>query len=331
MTNKSAFRVGMIGCGNRGLWYGAVFDRIDPRAYAELAPFEYHHMTLYNRVTLCIRKAAGMRLTRVYDADRHVAESLRRAFGNRPVVCDSIESVSDDVDIVFIANESGDGSDHPRLAAPGLRKGLPTFIDRPLAASVKEARALIALARRRGAPLLSCSHVAMMPHVARFKRRFDEMDDLELGMVQGIGPNPAWVCDGADLAIETFGDLFGGKVHDVRSMGQWPLDVGLIHFKKPRSGRSVQVMLHTGHSGTAHRAFFARATSHRLPLDAPDLEMFRQAEGGRVVVEMVRDMARTGRPPLTPARMIEPVAVMEAARKSHNSKRAAPLSRVRSG
>ena len=56
----------------------------------------------------------------------------------------AVEAVADAVDLVFIANESGDGRDHLKLATPGLEKGVPTFVDRPFARTVKDAKAMIA-------------------------------------------------------------------------------------------------------------------------------------------------------------------------------------------
>ena len=41
------------------------------------------------------------------------------------------------MDLVFISDCVGDGSEHLRWAAPGLEKGVPTFVDKPFAYDVK--------------------------------------------------------------------------------------------------------------------------------------------------------------------------------------------------
>ena len=46
MTPKR-IKVGLVGCSKRALWYGAMFDRIDPHVYAEFDPKAYHHMIYY--------------------------------------------------------------------------------------------------------------------------------------------------------------------------------------------------------------------------------------------------------------------------------------------
>jgi len=67
----------------------------------------------------------------------------------KPEVCDTLEKVSNDVDLVFIADCNGDGSDHLKLATPSLKKGIPTFIDKPFADEVKDAIAIVRCAARR--------------------------------------------------------------------------------------------------------------------------------------------------------------------------------------
>ena len=154
--NKT-INVGLIGCNKRALWYGAIFGNIDPLAYDRLDGSACHHMTIYGSDELRIKKATGFRLAKVYDAHAQAAETIANAFRTKPEVCKTLDEVSDGVDLVFIANESGDGRDHLKLATAGLRKGVPTFVDRPFASRVKDAKAMISLARRKRTPLLSCS------------------------------------------------------------------------------------------------------------------------------------------------------------------------------
>ena len=220
MAREKTINVGLIGCGKRALWYGAIFDDIDPNAYAALDPFAYHHMTYYQHVELQIPRATGFRLVKIYDRDPQAARRTADAFRSRPEVCATLDDVSKGVDLVFIANDSGDGSAHLDLAKPGLDKGIPTFIDRPFAAALKDAKAIVSLARRNGPPLFSCSHLRMLPQAARFKARFAEIGPVEAAAVQGGGPSPAHIADAIELALFLFGDGFGGRVESVRN----PLD-----------------------------------------------------------------------------------------------------------
>ena len=316
-------RVGLIRCDRRALWYGAIFDQIDPEAYSRLDPPAYHHFTWYKFRELKHKRASGFRLTRVYDVDASAARQLATTFGDRPHVCDRLDEVSDDVDLVFIANETGDGKDHLKLARPGLEKGVATFIDRPLSATVKDARAILTLAKKHKAPLLSCSHMEMLPHAAWFKARYREIGPVEVGNVQGHGPNPADIADGIALAMYLFGDDFAGRVDTVQSMGTWPLELLHLRYGSDPEGRVLQALVVNSHTSATRNAFAASAYSHRTPIYVDDLNSFVQPEGGLAVMNAIKKMLKTGNSPISPEAMIEPIAVTEAGRKSHN--RAKPL------
>ena len=315
---RKTINVAIVGCNTRALWYGAIFDDIDPEAHARLDPFNYHHMAVYQEVELRIEKTEGFRLVKVYDPDQGAAQIVAEAFRSKPKVCATLESASENVDLVIVANASGDGSDHRKLATPGLDRAVPTFVDRPLAATVEDAKALISLAKRKRAPLMSCSHMRLLPHAARFKSRFAELDPIDLGTVQGIGPDPALTADGIELAIVLFGDEFGGRVESVQSMGSWPLEVMYLCFRNPKTDRVLPVLVQNSDTGTERRAFFAKAQGQRLPVDSPDFEAFRQVEGGRMVLEALSEMVGNGKGVLTAKEMLEPIAVAEAGHQSHN-------------
>ena len=68
---------------------------------------------------------------------------------------DSIEAVMEDVDAVLL--ESVDGRQHLEQFRAIAPFGKPVFIDKPLTADVDEAKEIIALAEKHGAPFYSCS------------------------------------------------------------------------------------------------------------------------------------------------------------------------------
>jgi len=332
--------VGLIGCNMRALWYGAIFDDVDPYAYSVLDPAAYHHLTSYykNDAELDLKRATGFRLVKVYDRDAEAATRTAAAFRTKPEVCKDLDQVSKGVDLVFVANESGDGSDHAELATPGLAKGVPTFVDRPFAATVQDAKAMIALARRKRAPLFSCSHLRSLPHAAQFRARFAELNTLEVGTVQGHGPNPAHMADGIELALFLFGDGFRGRVDSVQSMGAWPLEIMHVRYAKAakrllvtgeRANCTREVVVVNSHTSATRYAFWATAISFIKPIDSPDLDAFVQPVGGLAVMNAIKKMVRTGKPPLPYPQIIEPVAVAQAGRKAHNKPRPVRLKTLR--
>ena len=321
--------VGLIGCGKRALWYGAICGNIDPNVYAALDPPGYHHMTYYQHVELQVVRATGFRLAKVYDLDRKAASTFSAALQTRPEVCTRLEDVSKGVDLVFIANDAGDGANHLELASPGLNAGVPTFVDRPLAATVKDAKAMVSLAERKRALLLSCSHMRMLAHAGRFKARFAEIGAVETGAVRGHGPNPAHIADGIELALFLFGDEFDGRVECVQGMGRWPLEIMLLRFSKPKTERVLQVLVVNSQSNVPRCSFSAKAVSLGNPLDSPDFNAFVQTEGGLAVMNALKNMLETRKPPLPYSDMIESVAVAEAGRRAHNAASSVLLKELR--
>ena len=69
------------------------------------------------------------------------------------------------VDAVMI--ESVQGARHLEKATPFLRAGMPTYVDKPFAENLRQADAMIRLARAHGAPLMSCSALRYDPEVQR--------------------------------------------------------------------------------------------------------------------------------------------------------------------
>ncbi len=95
-------------------------------------------------------------ISHYYEQDPEIAKIFCEAFpGVR--VCTSLEQMVQEVDAVWVGDASGYGEDHFDLCAPGLAKGLPTFCDKPIGASVAGTRKILEFARKHKAPLMSSS------------------------------------------------------------------------------------------------------------------------------------------------------------------------------
>ncbi len=77
------------------------------------------------------------------------------------------------IDAVMI--ESQQGSRHLSRARPFLEAGLPTFVDKPFAETIADAEAMIALAEKHNAPLLSCSALRYDPQIAAARSRTETL------------------------------------------------------------------------------------------------------------------------------------------------------------
>lgn len=67
------------------------------------------------------------------------------------------------VDAVLV--ESVDGSVHRERAMPFLEKGMPTYVDKPFACSLADARVMVETAARKHVPLMSSSSLRYAPEV----------------------------------------------------------------------------------------------------------------------------------------------------------------------
>ena len=94
------------------------------------------------------------RVTHVWDQDRKKAEALA-AICNIEHVADKPEDMIGKIDGVMLPDDTS--CIHGRLAAPFLDAGLPTYIDKPIAATIAEARQIVERAKKGGAPLMTMS------------------------------------------------------------------------------------------------------------------------------------------------------------------------------
>jgi predicted dehydrogenase len=96
------------------------------------------------------------RITHVYanpaDGLDHYAETFPGV-----KVAKSLEELVESVDAVWMGDASGTGNDHYDLVAPALKKGLPTFCDKPIGGTVAGTKKILNLAKKHGAPLMSSS------------------------------------------------------------------------------------------------------------------------------------------------------------------------------
>jgi hypothetical protein len=82
-------------------------------------------------------------------------------------IVDSIDALLAKVDVVLI--ESVDGRPHLAQATPVLKARKRLFIDKPLAASLEDARRIVELSKQTGTPFFSTSSARYHPELARMR------------------------------------------------------------------------------------------------------------------------------------------------------------------
>jgi predicted dehydrogenase len=134
------------------------------------------------------------RVTRLWTDGRHdlardkVEKWLQAAVALGVAPADSMNELLDEVDAVMVL--SVNGHRHLEMATPALRRGVPTYIDKPLTCDLKQARDLLAAARKSGARCYSASSLRFAAEIANLPRA--EMGTL--AAIDAFGPgelNPA--------------------------------------------------------------------------------------------------------------------------------------------
>jgi predicted dehydrogenase len=325
---ESPIRVGLIRCDTHGAYYGALMAAHDPLrlrtplAAGATARYSWQaggaHFYFYTDYGdpghMTVDAVDGFRLTRVWDEHADAAECLAAVFDEPPLVCSSAEKVSDDVDLVFIADCNGDGSDHLQLARPGLEKGVATFVDKPLAFTTDEARSIVTLAADNDAALASASILQVLPGVTQFSRRLAEVGELQFGAIQGGGLTLAGQIHTICVALQ----VFGNGVLGVRAMGAAGPDTIHLDYGPAREQRPVRgVTLSCDVGAVWHCAFHVSAHGPAGAIHSPPLGDFVFPFGAAAILRQVRDVMNEGKVATFLAQMLEAVAIAEAARQSH--------------
>jgi hypothetical protein len=254
-------------------------------------------------------------ITHVYDPDRNAAKEFAGVFtGAQPVA--SVEDMIGAVDAVLLGDDTGNGDDHHDLIAPFLEAGLPTFCDKPLANTPARARAIVALAEKHKAPLLSSS----------LFRHFPEVQALAKLRQSGKRGPLRWLTVGYSAAcIDGFIPIYG--IHPVWAVtainGVGCQAVSLIRHEgsglitltyKDRPPATVWM-------GGENRgvAYFAQGTES-FPLFGVKSDKKDWEERYSVIVadlaRTIRDMIRSRRQPFSSPELLEVVSVTHAALRS---------------
>jgi predicted dehydrogenase len=257
------------------------------------------------------------RITHVYANPADGLENYIQAFpGVR--IARSLEELVDNVDAVWLGDASGKGNDHFDLVAPALRRGLPTFCDKPIGGTVAETRRILELAREHKAPLMSSSlfrHEFGMEQALRL-RDLGEAGPLQYvlaSMAGGYSPG-SWFIYGQH-PIWTVVTLCGPGAEAVSMYARENTAHALITYADRMPAEVWYGRPDIGGQYCHTSVHFARQLYQFTPAMEGDFwyghhyEMFRMAH-------TFRDMVRTGREPVPHREILEVTAIVHAAAKS---------------
>jgi predicted dehydrogenase len=217
---------------------------------------------------------------------------------------DSIEALLAKVDVVLL--ESVDGRPHLAQVAPVLKAGKRVFIDKPLAASLSDARQIVELSKQTGTPFFTASSVRFHPDLARLRanagvgnvarvdatyvlNKIDFHPDLFYYGIHGVEALYAVMgtgCERLTRRVTAEGDVSTCRWRDGR--------VGVYHGL-PKADPARPLLVVTGDAGTA-------STTGTAGYDG--------------LVRVIAEFLHTGRTPVDPAESLEVIEFMTAADRS---------------
>jgi hypothetical protein len=335
-TKPKKIRLGVIRADTHAYYYGIMLDKADPIKLQQTDYVVHHYASdIYDAKRLINPKVPGFEIAAVYDDDRDKAQAFSDTFGGRPIVCDKLADMVGKIDAVAVFDCDGSGIDHLKLATPFLKAGLPSFVDKPFALTVKDAKAIVSLARKHKAPLFNASILSHVPAAAEFRNRFAEINKVfwpvpdgvnkapvKMGVIKGVGgafsqdlggkavtggleDRMAYIIHGVSLGL----NLFGTGVEWVEAMGTLPLEYLHIHLKH---NADVMVMNTAVDVFPEECGFFASAYSKFGAIHSPRIGDPEFLGGGQKIMQLFKGMCKTGKSPGKYNDFIEHIAVVEA-------------------
>lgn len=257
-----------------------------------------------------------------YDADPKVVPPYLEAFPGVKAA-KSVEEMVEQVDAVWLGDASGFGDDHFDLIAPALKKGLPTFCDKPIGGSVAGTRKILEFAKQHNAPIMSSS---LFRHEWGMEAALRKRDAGEFGPIQHVvasvqgGYSPdGWMVYGQHPAW-TVVTLLGPKVEAVSLYAKDSTAHALVTYPDKQQPAAIWYGRPNEQWEYCHTAVhFQKKKFEFTPSIEGDFwyghhyEMFRMAA-------TFRDMVRTRKEPVPHDEIVAVTAIVHAGAKSLKEK-----------
>lgn len=227
------------------------------------------------------------------------AATMAAAYGIDQAVNDPSELIGT-VDLALVLDDLDGGALHPELARPFLEAGTPTYVDKPMALSVREAQDLFDLAEAKGSPLMSCSAL-------RFASALDALRSESVGEIStliSVGPGD-WYNYGIH-AVEAAQSVLGTGAQWVQRYASEGRDLAVVGDQTgPRT------MIGTLRDATTGFHLTAYGSKGRAETEVSDYADF-YGNTMRAAVEM----ARTGTSPIGRQATLEVLGILAAGEQS---------------
>lgn len=193
------------------------------------------------------KRIAGVRVTKIWDPDKAAATAIADICGIE-TVADSAEQCVEGVDAALLIDD-GSGAQW-KYAEAALRRGVPTFCDKPLAMSAKEAAIVAKIAKETGTKFMSASSLRFVPDIVALREKAAEIGPIRLCTVTGPGDLIYYGIHALSMAYAVLGpgvvsahNTGRESAHIVRLRHEKDLDILLMvgARERMRAGFSIQL------------------------------------------------------------------------------------------
>lgn len=259
------------------------------------------HASAYARILNENKAIPGARLEWVWGGhlreDQPDTATLAEKFDIGKVAGEPTEFLGE-TDLVLVVDDTGGGANHVPLARPFVKAGVATFVDKPMAVDVGEARSLFEVAASSGTPVTSSSALRFAREIEENRAELQAVG--QLSSVVSVGPGE-WYYYGVH-AVEQLYAVAGGGVEWVQRTAFPDRDVAVLSYT---DGPTAVVETLRDAAYTFHLTAYGKDGLHAVRI--ADFGAFYTRQLAAAV-----EMARTGNPPISPAETLELLAVLRA-------------------
>jgi predicted dehydrogenase len=210
------------------------------------------------------------------------------------------------VDAVLIVDD-GSGEQW-RYAEHPLKRGVPTFCDKPLAMTAKQAQAVVQLARQEGTKFMSASSLRFVPDIQNLCRELPDLGNVHLTTVACANELVYYGIHALSMAYAVLGP---GAVSCI-NVGTPDVNVVRVRFK---TGRDVLLMVgdRTKMAAGYQISVFRQKSWRVVKPDLANLHTY--------LLEAFLHYLRGGEEPYPLEDEVELIAALEAGKRSLSEKR----------
>lgn len=123
------------------------------------------------------RRLGSAKVVKVWDSNPQAARAMASAC-RIETVTDTPEQCCEGVDAVILIDD-GTGEQW-RYAVDSLKKGIPTFCDKPLAMNARDASRIAQLSKQTGTPFMSASSLRFVPDIIEVREDLPKLGNVHL-------------------------------------------------------------------------------------------------------------------------------------------------------